>query len=154
MTVEFEVVTTIAASMEAAFDLSLDIDAHLSSMSKSGERAIAGVTSGQIGLAESVTWRARHFGIPFTMTSKVTEWERPRRFVDEQLRGPFRSFRHEHLFDAVEGSTTMTDQVRFEAPLGPIGRLIERTLLARYLRQLIQERGKYLKLAAERQNRS
>jgi hypothetical protein len=77
VTVEFEHLTTIAAPIEVVFDLSLDIDAHLASMADSGERAIGGTTSGLIGLGETVTWRARHFGIPFTMTSKVTEWERP-----------------------------------------------------------------------------
>lgn len=72
-------------------------------MSDSNERAIDGVTTGHIGLGESVTWRARHFGTPFTMTSRVIELDRPRRFVDEQMRGPFRSFQHEHLFVAADG---------------------------------------------------
>lgn len=150
MTVEFEHVTTIAAPIEVVFDLSLDIDAHLASMADSGERAVAGTTSGLIGLGETVTWRARHFGIPFTMTSKVTEWDRPHRFVDEQIRGPFRSFHHEHRFEAVDGTTVMTDRVRFDAPVGPIGRVVEHLVLGRYLHKLIAERGQYLKAEAER----
>ena len=150
MTVEFEQVTIIDAPIAVVFDLSLDIGAHIASMSTSDERAVAGVTSGQIGLGETVTWRARHFGIPFTMTSKVTEWERPHRFVDEQVRGPFRSFHHEHLFDENDGVTTMVDRVRFDAPVGPIGRLVERIVLGRYLEGLIEERGQYLKSDAER----
>lgn len=67
-------------------------------METSGEQAIGGVTSGSIALGETVTWRARHFGIWFTMTSRITSLERPNRFVDEQVRGPFRSFHHEHVF--------------------------------------------------------
>jgi ligand-binding SRPBCC domain-containing protein len=120
-------------------------------MSASKERAVAGVTTGRIGLGETVTLRARHFRIPFTMTSKVTVLERPHRFVDEQVRGPFRSFRHEHLFDAVTGGTRMVDRVRFDAPLGPIGRLAERAVLAGYLERLIALRGDHLKAAAERE---
>lgn len=150
MTVEFEHVTTIEAPVEAVFDLALDIDAHLASMADSGERAIGGVTTGLIGPGESVTWRARHFGIPFTMTSRITEWDRPRRFVDEQVRGPFRAFHHEHRFDVADGTTTMTDRLRFDAPLGPIGRLVERLVLGRYLEQLIEQRGRHLKAEAER----
>lgn len=65
---------------------------------------MGGVTAGRIGLGEEVTWRAVHFGLPFTMTSRVTELERPLRFVDEQVRGPFRSFRHEHRFEATGGA--------------------------------------------------
>jgi ligand-binding SRPBCC domain-containing protein len=40
-------------------------------------------------LGDTVTWRARHFGIAFQMTSAITDYERPIRFVDEQQRGPF-----------------------------------------------------------------
>ena len=154
MTVEFEHHTVIDAPIEVVFDLSLDIDAHLASMSKSNERAIAGVTSGTIGLGESVTWRARHFALPFTMTSQVTEHERPHRFVDKQVKGPFRSFHHEHRFTTANRATVMTDHVVFEAPLGALGRVMERVLLARCLRQLIESRGEFLKTQAERRKQA
>ena len=154
MTVRFEHETLIDALAGIVFDLSLDIEAHRSSMSASSERAVAGVTTGQIGLGETVTWRATHFRIPFTMTSKVTALERPHRFVDEQVRGPFRSFHHEHLFEPAAGGTRMVDRIRFDAPLGPIGRLVERAVLAAYLERLIAIRGEYLKAEAERRYRA
>ena len=42
-----------------------------------------------MSLGQTVTWQARHFGLPFRMTSKITEYERPTHFVDEQVSGPF-----------------------------------------------------------------
>lgn len=153
MTVQFEHETRIAAPVELVFDLSLDIDAHRASMSASKERAVAGVTSGHIGLGETVTWRATHFFIPFTMTSRVTELQRPHRFVDEQVGGPFRSFHHEHLFEPREGDTQMIDRIRVEAPLGAAGLLAERLVLGSYLRKLIAVRGEYLKAESERSHR-
>lgn len=81
--------TVISAPPAACFDLSLSVDAHTGSMAASGERAVAGVTSGVMKLGDTVTWRARHFGIAFRMTSAITEYQRPARFVDEQQRGPF-----------------------------------------------------------------
>ena len=51
----FQLVTMIAAEPERAFDLSLSVDAHVASMG-AGERAVAGVTSGQLGPGDSVTW--------------------------------------------------------------------------------------------------
>lgn len=150
MTVRFEHESRIEAPVELVFDLSLGIDAHRASMSESNERAIAGVTSGHIRLGETVTWRATHFRIPFTMTSRVAELDRPHRFVDEQVRGPFRSFHHEHLFEALDGATQMIDRIRFDAPLGPIGRLVECAVLASYLQKLIAVRGEYLEAEAER----
>ncbi len=72
-------------------------------MAHTNERAVAGRTSGRIGLGETVTWRARHFGITWSLTSRIVVADAPTRFVDEQVRGPFRSFRHEHRFEASGG---------------------------------------------------
>ena len=136
--------TLVPLDPPEAFDLSLSIDAHVGSMAESGERAVDGVTAGVIGLGEFVTWRARHFGITWTMTSRITEWDRPRRFVDEQARGPFKSFWHEHVFEPVEGGSVLRDDVRFEAPLGPLGAIAERVVLGRYLAHLIDVRNQFL----------
>ena len=146
--VRFELSSVMPVDIEVAFDLSLSIDLHVDAFADSGEQAIAGTVSGQIALGEFVTWRARHFGRTWTMTSVITEWERPHRFVDEQHKGPFKSFRHEHLFTPVENGTRMVDLVEFTAPFGPIGRLAERTVLDRYLRHLISVRNTFLVAAA------
>jgi ligand-binding SRPBCC domain-containing protein len=154
VTVTFETRTSIAAPPSVVFDLAISIDTHLASQASADERAVGGVTTGQIGLGEEVTWRATHFHVPFTMTSRITALERPHRFVDEQTRGPFRRFRHEHEFPPSEIGTTMIDRISFDAPLGPIGRVVELAVLGSYLERLIVERGEFLKVAAERQHRS
>jgi hypothetical protein len=82
-----ELSTTIRAAPEVCFDLSLDVEVHTESTG-AREEIIGGVRSGGMRLGDTVTWRARHYGIPFTMTSKIIELERPLRFVDEQVRGP------------------------------------------------------------------
>jgi ligand-binding SRPBCC domain-containing protein len=148
--VRFEDQTVMPVDVETAFDLSLSIDAHLGSFRHSGEQAIAGVTAGVIGLGEFVTWRARHFGITWTMTSTITEWDRPHRFVDEQRKGPFKSFRHEHRFEPDEQGSLLRDLVEFEAPLGVLGRAVERLVLGRYLRRLIDVRNAFLVTEATR----
>jgi ligand-binding SRPBCC domain-containing protein len=139
MAASFTEVTRVACARERLFDLSLSIDAHVASMADSGERAVDGVTSGTIGLGESVTWRARHFGVRWTMTSRITAFQRPYRFVDEQVRGPFRSFHHEHLFAADGDGTVMTDIVTLRSPL--FGAVVEPLLLRPYLRRLIRARN-------------
>jgi ligand-binding SRPBCC domain-containing protein len=143
MAVRFECVTKLAMPPAGAFDLSLSVAAHIASMSKSRERAI-GATSDLLGLGDEITWRARHFGLPWRLTSRITAFNRPRQFIDEQVRGPFHRFRHEHLFEPVDGGSRMTDIVEFEAPAGWLGRLGERLVLASYLRTLIEERNRYL----------
>lgn len=57
-------------------------------------------------LGVTVTWRARRFGVALRMTSAITSCEHPRRFLDEQQRGPFRRWWHEHTFVGLADSRT------------------------------------------------
>ncbi|MGH3405638.1 MAG: SRPBCC family protein [Streptosporangiaceae bacterium] len=140
----------IAAPVCDCFGLSLSVDAHTASMSESGERAIGGVTSGVMKLGDTVTWRARHFGIAFRMTSAITGYEYPGRFVDEQQCGPFRRWWHEHTFTAVADSKTqMIDVVEFQAPLGPLGSIADRLVLDHYVPRLLRQRNTWLKTTLE-----
>ena len=144
MTVSFVCRTESRLPVAQLFDRARSIDLHLDSQKDSGERAVGGVTKGLIGAGQEVTWRAKHFGIPLTMTSRVTYLDVPRSFTDEQVKGPFRSFRHVHEFVPTAGGSIMTDRVEFTAPLGVLGRAVERLILGRYLERLIRDRGRFL----------
>jgi len=144
MTASFVCRTESSLPPERLFDLARSIDVHVESQKGSGERAVAGVTSGLIGEGQEVTWRARHFGIPLTMTSRVTQVDFPRSFTDEQVRGLFRSFRHVHEFEATPGGCIMTDRVEFAAPFGLLGRAAGKLVLRPYLQRLIRDRGRFL----------
>ena len=141
--------TEVAAPAERVFDLARDVDLHVRSLRRSGERAVAGVTSGLIGPGEEVTWRARHLGLPFRLTSRITAFDRPHRFRDSQVRGPFARCDHDHLFEERAGVTVMTDVFEYELPLGPLGRVADRLLVRRRLERLLRERAHAVKRAAE-----
>ncbi|CAI4161843.1 SRPBCC family protein [Streptomyces albidoflavus] len=148
----FELETRIAAPVPLVFGLSLDVDAHTASMARSGERAVAGVTSGAMALGDTVTWRARHFGVVWRMTSRITAYDHPTHFVDEQTAGPFHHWWHAHHFTPDgHGGTLMRDEITFQAPLGPLGRLAERAVLDRYMPHLMRERNAHLRAVAERE---
>ncbi|MFD4957910.1 SRPBCC family protein [Microbacterium sp. NPDC058389] len=138
----FTLVTEAPINAEVLFDLCLDIDAHVASMAQSGESAVAGVVKGRIGLDETVTWRARHFGIWWTMTSQITALDRPTRFVDKQVHGPFKTFVHEHQFEQLATGSRITDTVTIASPV--FGMLAERLVLVPYLRRLIAKRNTHL----------
>jgi ligand-binding SRPBCC domain-containing protein len=141
----FELITFVTAPPAAVFDLSLNVEAHQSSMKGSGERAVAGVTTGWLQLGDSVTWQARHFGLRFRMTSTITDFERPHRFVDEQTSGPFAVWWHEHRFEStLDGTTRMADSITFRSPWGPLGGIADRFILAGYMRRLIEQRNRWL----------
>jgi ligand-binding SRPBCC domain-containing protein len=146
----FEVTARIAAPPQRVFDLSLDVGLHTASMAGSGERVVGGVASGRMRLGDTVTWRARHFGVWWRMTSRISAFDPPGYFVDEQVGGPFRRWLHEHHFESDgDGGTVMRDVVDFAAPLGPLGRLAERLVLDRYMPWLIRMRNEHLKRTAE-----
>ena len=140
----------INAPVERVFDLSRSIDLHILSTSHTGEKAVAGRTSGLIGLGESVTWQARHFGLVQHLTSKVTEYRRPYFFADEMVKGAFKSFRHEHTFTpATGGKTLMTDTFTFAAPLGILGYVFSLLVLKGYMKTLLEKRNRVIKQTAE-----
>jgi ligand-binding SRPBCC domain-containing protein len=146
---QIELSTHINAPIERCFDLARSIDLHIESTKQTGERAIAGRTGGLIELGETVTWRAKHFGIWQNLTSKITEFEYPNYFTDEMVNGAFKSFRHEHLFFAVGMQTVMKDIFVFESPFGRLGRLANSLFLDEYMERLLLERNKVIKKAAE-----
>ncbi len=122
-----ELCTEIDASTEVCFDLSRSIDLHKISTQQTHEEAIAGVTTGLISLGETVTWRARHFGVWQQLTTQITEFDRPTFFTDEMVQGVFAGFQHEHHFRSIDKATKMTDYFNFQSPLGILGHLANRT---------------------------
>ncbi|MDC0720924.1 SRPBCC family protein [Nannocystis bainbridge] len=144
-----ELVTPIHAPIERCFDLARSVEVHLAGAGETGERAVAGVVRGLLGPGDEVTWRARHFGVWQLLTSRITVFERPRRFRDSMTRGAFARFDHDHLFEADADRTIMRDRFDFTSPLGPLGRLADALVLTRYMRGFLVERNRMLREIAE-----
>ncbi|MEA2237402.1 MAG: hypothetical protein QOC81_2126 [Thermoanaerobaculia bacterium] len=116
-------------------------------MKDTGEKAVAGRMSGLIEMGEQVTWEGRHFGVRQRFTSKITAFDRPRYFQDSMLRGAFHSFVHDHYFEAVAAGTKMTDVLTFASPLGFLGAIVDRLILAAYLRRMLMARNDVIRAA-------
>ena len=141
--------TKINSDLEVVFDLSRSIDLHKISTQQTNEEAIAGVTSGLIGMNESVTWRAKHFGIYQKLTSKITEFNRPKNFTDEMVSGAFKQFKHQHLFELDENDVIMTDIFDYTSPFGLLGKLADSLFLKKYITKLLTTRNQTVKEFAE-----
>jgi ligand-binding SRPBCC domain-containing protein len=144
--------TVINAPVNVCFDAARSIDLHVQSMQRHQEQAIAGVTRGLIGLNQTVTWRAWHFGFPFKLKVKVTEMQLHDFFVDQMVSGPFKWFRHYHAFRPHQEGTVMVDEFVFKSPLGWLGKLVDRWVLKEYLQTLLLQRNQLLKQTAEAQS--
>lgn len=138
------------AKPEVVFDLSRDIDLHQISTEHTNEKVVAGRMSGLIELGESVTWRAKHFGIYQKLTSSITGFDRPHSFTDEMVSGVFKSFSHVHQFEEVDRGTKMIDVFTYVSPLGILGKLADFLFLQRYMTKLLETRNLIIKKYAER----
>ncbi len=141
--------TEINSTIEICFDLSRSIDLHKISTAKTNEEAIEGTTSGLINLNETVTWEATHFGIRQKLTSKITAFDKPNYFRDEQIKGAFKSIYHEHKFEQLDNKILMTDIFEFKSPFGIFGKLFNKLILTNYLRNLLIDRNNIIKEFAE-----
>ena len=63
-----------------------------------------------------IDYRLRVHGLPMRWQSEITGWDPPHRFVDEQRRGPYQFWRHEHKFVERDGGTNICDTVLYAAP--------------------------------------
>jgi len=68
-----------------------------------------------------IDYRLRLFGVPFRWRTRIARLEPEDRFVDEQRRGPYRSFVHTHTFREIPGGTQIDDHVRWALPFQPLG---------------------------------
>lgn len=88
-----------------------------------------------------IDYRLKVHGIPLRWRTEITAWEPPVRFVDEQVRGPYRVWRHTHTFEAKDGGTLCRDEVEYAA-IG--GVLIEKLFVRRDIERIFRHRNETL----------
>ena len=127
--------TFINAPCDRVFDLSRSVDLHKKSMSQFDEKIIDGVMSGLMKTGDTVTWTAKHLFSKRILKVKITRFQRPDFFVDEQVQGDFLMMKHEHYFKSIEN--------------GLAGKLLNRLYLERYMTTLLHKRNEMIKQFAE-----
>jgi len=141
--------TRIAAPIERCFDLARDIETHLRTSSFTGERVVGDRTSGLLGPGDVVTFEAVHFGVRQRLTSKIVEFDRPNRFVDEMVQGVFASLRHVHEFFVDGDAVVMRDTLIWESPLGFLGAVADTCFVTRHMRTFMVTKQLALRRCAE-----
>lgn len=142
--------TFISAPVETCFDASRDIGLHLGSAADTGERVVAGRTSGLCELGDEITWEARHFGMRQKLSVQITDLDFPRFFADRMVKGAFKSMRHEHYFEKSGGGCLMTDIFMYETPYWICGSVFDTLFLKRHMRNFLLQRNRFLKNHCER----
>ena len=88
-----------------------------------------------------IDYKLRLRGIPVRWRSEITAWEPPCRFVDEQRRGPYSMWSHEHIFEEIDGGTLAKDIVNYAVPGGA---LVNKLFVARDVRGIFEYRTERL----------
>jgi ligand-binding SRPBCC domain-containing protein len=106
---------------------------------------VVGQAPNVMAVGARVDYRLRLRGVPFRWQSEITRWDPPRSFVDEQRRGPYRLWRHEHTFEARDGGTLVRDHVTYAVPGGPgLELLVNAVLVGPDVRRIFRYRQKVL----------
>jgi ligand-binding SRPBCC domain-containing protein len=140
----------IRAPIEICFDLARDVGVPTQTTWKTRVKAVAGLTGGLLQEGDTVTWEAVHFGFKQRHTARVIFMEKPNSFVEVMVKGAFRSFIHIHQFIEEEDGTTMLDHFQYNSRFGPIGVLIDKLFLEKYMAKLIVFRAMELRGIAEK----
>ena len=141
--------TFIAAPIERVFDLSRSIDLHKHSMTKYKEEPVGSVINGLVKQGDEITWRAHHLFKTRILKTRITSFDRPNSFTDEQVSGDFTLMKHQHFFKPIDNGTIMIDIFEFQSPFGFAGSVLNKLYLTKYMRVLLEQRNKQIKEIAE-----
>ena len=89
----------------------------------------------------TINYRLRIRGVPAQWKTEITAWDPPRLFTDEQMSGPYKSWRHTHYFEQEADGTRMVDEVDYELPFGPLGDLVYRLMVRSDVEQVFNYRN-------------
>jgi ligand-binding SRPBCC domain-containing protein len=78
----------------------------------------------QMAEGARIDYRLRLFYLPFKWRTRISSWDPPHRFVDEQVQCPYKLWVHTHLFYEESGMTTIRDEVRYRLPFWPAGEIV------------------------------
>ncbi len=96
----------------------------------------------KIGEGSLIDYRLRVHGFPIRWRTRINAWEPPHRFVDEQVRGPYRRWVHEHTFISEKGGTRMRDRVNYAVPFDVV---VHHLFVLRDIKEIFRFRSEVLR---------
>ena len=91
-----------------------------------------------------IDYQLRLYGVPLYWRTLIELWQPPYRFVDVQIRGPYRLWHHTHEFTPIGTGTRMVDVVEYEIPWGPLGQVARRLFVTAALDRIFDYRAQII----------
>ena len=141
--------TFIAAPVERVFDLSRHIALYKLIFQSRKEKLTSGASSALVGRNETITIVAKHAGRARMMMMKITSFQRPSLFIEEQVKGDLQHYKHEHHFKPVQNGTIVIDILEFGTPKDIVGKIFGKVYFKKYLEELLRKRTELIRSYAE-----
>ncbi len=87
-----------------------------------------------------IDYKLRLFGVPFRWQTLIHQWQPPFYFKDQQARGPYKLWRHDHFFEEKDGKVIMVDKIEYAIPGGIFEPLIYHLFVKHWLKKILSYR--------------
>ena len=143
------ITTFINAPVERVFVLCRNTTVYKKALEGRNESLSASAAGILVNAGDTITLSAKHLGKTRVTTARVLEMNIPEKFVEEQVKGDLKSFRHEHHFKSVENGTLVIDLIEMEEPRDAVGGVLGKLFMKNYFEALLNKRNALVKLYAE-----
>lgn len=143
--VTIRLTTWVNAPVERCFRLATSSEFN----SAAGSLKAHPATSDELQIGDTLVWQSWRLGLHLSHISQIDQLRPFTYFREVMVEGGFRKYEHEHHFAPMDDGTRMRDEVHFVAPMGPLGAVVSRVLLRKYVMRLLAQRHFRLKSAAE-----
>jgi ligand-binding SRPBCC domain-containing protein len=139
----------IQAPIERVFDLNRNLTLRKKGLQQKGAPFLFSSSKGLVDAGETITLRAKHLGKTREMTARITALNAPHQFVEEQVRGDLKSYRHEYHFKPTENGTILIDVLEYEGPRDLLGSLAAPFFLKSILTNMLKQKNELVRQYAE-----
>jgi uncharacterized protein (TIGR01777 family) len=105
---------------------------------------VVGISTPKIQVGTLLDYRLKIRGMPVRWRTEITEWQPPRRFADQQLKGPYNKWHHVHQFEELGEGVLIKDTIRWRLPMGRLGRLAALSMVLRDLAEMFRYRAEVI----------
>lgn len=102
------------------------------------------VSEGELRQGTLIDYTLKIRGVPAKWKTILDEWKPPYRFVDNQLKGPYKLWHHTHEFRPFCGGTLMVDRVRYSMPMGFLGWLVAGKFVRKEIQHIFSYRRQFV----------
>jgi len=101
---------------------------------------IAKMSTSEIQQGTLIDYNLKIHGFPAKWKTLIDEWQPPFKFVDTQLKGPYKLWHHTHSFAQMGHGTLLTDKVKFKLPMGFLGHAVAQTFVQKDVESIFKYR--------------